>query len=234
MDKRFLGILIGAILVLVGVFVFTAPKDSKSVDLGSNGDLNTVQTYDHVRGKKDSKVILIEYGDFQCPGCLAFFPTGKNTFEKYGDKIAFVYRHFPLTKIHPNAMSAARAAEAAAEQDKFWEMHDKLFETRESWANNAMNASKKFESLAKDIGLDMNQFKSSYASSKVNDRINASIKNGTEQGVTATPTLFLVVDGKSSKINPPNTSSPTDPYFKAIEEAVKKTSTSDSKSTTKD
>lgn len=222
MDKRFLGILIGAILVLVGVFVFTAPKDEKSVDLGSNGNLYTIQSYDHVRGKKDSKVILIEYGDFQCPSCLAYFPYGRQTFEKYGDKIAFIYRQFPLTQIHPNAMSAARAAEAAAKQNKFWEMHDKLYETQSSWANNAMNASKNFESLAKDLSLNIDQFKTDYASSEVNDRINTSINNGNKQGVTGTPTLFLVVDGKGEKIDAPQANTHTEVYFKAIDAALEK------------
>src|SRR5947208_13365300 len=83
---------------------------------------------DHVQGPKTAKVTLVEYGDYQCPSCLQAYPIMIDIQEHLGDRMRLVFRNFPLTTVHPDAQRAAEAAEAAGAQDKFWEMHDYLFE----------------------------------------------------------------------------------------------------------
>src|SRR5262245_52174408 len=101
-------------------------------------------------------VQLVAFGDFQCPPCGAPQPTVKQLLQEYNGKVTFYFRNFPLTNIHSNAMAAAQAAEAAAEQDKYWEMHDKLFETQKEWESLApAEANAKFADYALALGLDV-------------------------------------------------------------------------------
>jgi protein-disulfide isomerase len=95
---------------------------------------NIVAQDDWVKGNKDSKVIVVEYSDFQCPACAAYFPMVEQVMDEYKDKVAFVYRHFPLTSIHPHAEPMARAAEAAGKQGKFWEMYELIFKNQNAWS----------------------------------------------------------------------------------------------------
>jgi len=138
-------------------------------------------------GKSDSKVVVTEYADFLCPYCKIFHDTvEKKLKENYGDKIKFVYRHFP---IHNGADRAGEAAEAAGTQGKFWEFHDLLFDKQTNegsdWDRN------KFTKYAKDLGLDSNKF-----NKELSDRIYKKIvadsqQDGKDKGVTGTPTVFL-------------------------------------------
>lgn len=95
---------------------------------------NVVTADDWVKGKKDSQVILVEYSDFQCPACAAYFPMIERVMDEYKDRVAFVYRHFPLTGIHPYAETMARASEAAGKQGKFWEMYQLIFKNQSVWS----------------------------------------------------------------------------------------------------
>lgn len=95
---------------------------------------NTIEADDWVRGNKAAKVVLVEYSDFECPGCGAYYPIVEQLVEEYGDKIAYIYRHFPLTAIHKNAETMARAAEAAGKQGKFWDMYHLIFTNQSQWA----------------------------------------------------------------------------------------------------
>src|SRR3989344_2713566 len=101
-------------------------------DGGSAVTVDAVSAEDWLKGNRDAQVVLIEYSDFQCPACAFYYPLLKNLTEEFGDKIAMVYRHFPLPN-HQNAKPAAYAAEAAGRQGKFWEMHDMVFENQEEW-----------------------------------------------------------------------------------------------------
>src|SRR5690606_29987310 len=133
--NRFWIILTVIIIGLVGLFIATKP-DNEAVDF--TGEPATVQADDHVRGAEgDDAVTLIEYVDFQCPSCAAYFPILDELKDEYAENVRFVVRHFPLISIHPTAFAAARASEAASNQDKFWEMHDKLFETQTIWGQTA-------------------------------------------------------------------------------------------------
>jgi protein-disulfide isomerase len=106
-------------------------------------DTNTIQTAnsqdggiaDHVFGKVGSKVTLIEYGDYQCPPCGAMFPVVKDVTEYYQNQLQYVFRNFPIPSLHPNAMAAAASAEAAGLQGKYWQMHNKLYDTQSDWSD---------------------------------------------------------------------------------------------------
>lgn len=147
---------------------------------------------DHVFGKSDSKVILIEYGDFQCPGCGNAHPTVKALTEKYKDQIAFVFRNFPITSKHPNAKAAAAAVEAAGLQGKYWEMHNRVFESQSSWGNlDANQRGGFFEEYASELDLDVEKFKNDYASESVNQKISFDQAVGKKAGAEATPSFRL-------------------------------------------
>lgn len=166
----------------------------------SSVDVNKVQTAspqsgdiaDHVFGKADSKVVLMEYGDFQCPGCGSAHPNIKEVTEKYKDQAAFVFRNFPLASLHPNARAAAAAAEAAGLQGKYWEMHNKLYENQEAWGSlNASERTEFFASYAREFSLNEATFKTDLQSSKINQKISFDQAVGKKAKVTATPTIYL-------------------------------------------
>lgn len=147
---------------------------------------------DRVFGKVDSSVVLIEYGDFQCPGCSSAFPTIEKVVQKYEKKIGFVFRNFPLTGIHPNARAAAAAAEAAGQQDKFWEMYRLLYENQNSWSNLGTNErTDYFVSLAEQLELNKDTFLTDLSANAVSQKINFDLAVGKKAGVDATPTFFL-------------------------------------------
>jgi formate-nitrite transporter family protein len=149
-----------------------------------------VSPQDWVRGNTESPVALVEYGDFQCPACGQYHPLVKGLEAEFGERVAFVYRHFPLTRAHPNATAASRAAEAAGLQGKFWEMHDILFERQTEWSPKP-NPDATFAAYAEELGLDNEQFKTDYNKNELEDKIDAHFQSGIASGVNATPTFFL-------------------------------------------
>lgn len=159
----------------------------------TNAPATNVTTSNHTQG--NGPVTLIEYGDFECPGCARYHPVLKQVKAKYGDKITFQFRNFPLTQLHQNAMAAHRAAEAADKQGKFWEMHDLLFESRDTWiASNGFSTAQAittFEGFASQLGLNVDQFKQDAASSSINDIIQADIKAGQDLRIASTPSFVL-------------------------------------------
>ena len=207
MNNRFAIILVALILGFGGILWFNKKKTENS-----SGKSNNAQLSQHTLGAGNKKVTLIEYGDFQCPACAQYFPLIIQIEEKYGDDITFQFRNFPLIQIHNNAMAAHRAAEAAANQNKFFEMHDALYGQQKSWAD-ASNPTPIFESFAGQLGLNLEQYKTDVASAKTNDIINADIAEGKKIGANSTPTFVL--DGK--KIDNPNDLAD---FSKLIDEAI--------------
>ena len=187
--NRFWIILAIIIIGLGALFVFTKPKSNGNSNF--TGDAAKLQPDDHVRGKKDSKVVLMEYGDFQCPACGQYFPIIKSLEADYGNRVAFVFRHYPIISLHPNAFSAARAAEAASNQGKFWEMHDKLYETQNSWGQVTTNQQRLFEEYAKELKLNSSKFTADFTSEAVADRINRDVSSAKQFNITGTPTFIL-------------------------------------------
>jgi len=186
MDKRFLVILAIVILGLVGLFVFTKQKS-----VAPSSPANTsVSASNHIEGKADSKVKLLVYGDFQCSACEQFYPIEKQVVDKYSNQISFQFRHFPLENLHPNARAASRAAEAAGLQGKFFEMHNMLYQSQAAWRDQSVPLNV-FISFANSLNLDVNKFKTDYASENVNAIINADYQAGSKLGVAGTPSYYL-------------------------------------------
>ncbi len=140
--------------------------------------------------KVSSPVVIEEYGDYQCPPCGQLYPELKQIEHEYGNQVQIVFRHFPLMKMHKNALLAAQTAEAARNQNKFWEMHDLLYKNQKSWELSE-DAKSIFESYAKQLSLNLDRFQSDLQSNQVQQRISADIQRGTSLGVTGTPTVFL-------------------------------------------
>lgn len=137
-----------------------------------------------------AKAVLIEYSDLQCPACASYHPVLKDLLAAEGDNLLLVYRHFPLRQIHQNSDLAARAAEAAGSQGKFWEMHDRLFDEQKTWSNLS-DPTETFVTYAKDLGLDEAKFRSDLNSSAVRARVNEDLASGQAARVQGTPTFFL-------------------------------------------
>lgn len=197
MTKRAWIIFAAISVLLLGGLVYLSSQNKLDV---SDVNPDTIQEAseangniaDHVYGNADSKVVLIEYGDFQCPGCGSAHPIVKEVAEKYKDDMALVFRNFPISTIHPNARVAAASAEAAGLQDKYWEMFDTIFENQSAWENaNTADRGNIFAGYAREIGLDEDQFKLDIASSQVETKINYDLALGRKQNVNSTPTFFL-------------------------------------------
>ncbi len=147
---------------------------------------------DHTKGSDANKILLVEYGDYQCPSCGGAHPNLNTLMEEYGENITFVFRNFPLTSIHPNARAAGAVAEAAGLQGKFWEMHDKLYETQSDWSSlDATKRTDMFNGYAEGLSLDMSKFTADIAAANVNDKINFDMALGKSVKVSATPSFFL-------------------------------------------
>lgn len=147
---------------------------------------------DHVYGNAKSKVILIEYGDFQCPGCGSSYPIVKQVVEKYKDKIGLIFRNFPLSSIHPNALAAAAAAEAAGLQGKYWEMHNRLYETQNAWKDLSNQVrTDYFKNLAAQIGVDTKKWETDLDKEAVTKKIDFDRALGQKAGVSGTPAFFI-------------------------------------------
>src|SRR5580704_8427463 len=124
MSKQFLAVIVVIILAFIGVFVVSSNKTSNTT--AKSGSASTLT--EHVEGQGSTGVKLVEYGDYECPFCEEYYPTVKAVEAEFNSQITFQFRNFPLVSIHPNAFAGARAAEAADQQGKFWQMHDTLYD----------------------------------------------------------------------------------------------------------
>ena len=144
-----------------------------------------VSARDHVEGPANAPLTLVEYGDYQCPYCGAAYPVVKRIQKTLGEKLRFVFRNFPLTQMHPYALIAAEAAEAATLQGKFWEMHDLLFEQQTFLEPDIIPL------WTKKIGLDLEKFGNDIKQGSVARRIKDDRQSGIRSGVNGTPTFFI-------------------------------------------
>jgi protein-disulfide isomerase len=144
-----------------------------------------IGTYDHLQGVLGAELSLLEYGDFECPYCRAAVPVLDKVRSELGSRLLFVFRHFPLAEVHPFALAAATAAEAAALHGRFWPMHDKLFE-----GDKPHLTQPDIGRYATEIGID--PAKVTWPNTRfVEDRVEADFNSGVRSGVRATPTLFV-------------------------------------------
>lgn len=179
-------------LVLGGLVVLAQRNKTNVEDIDPAKVITDGAYPDHVIGNPQSPVVLIEYGDFQCPSCQSVADPLKTIAYEYEQDIAFVYRHFPLTAIHPNALASAAAFEAAGKQGQLWEMYDKLYGNQSSWsAANVDQRQSFFEDYAQDLGLDIDQFRADIISDEVTRRIARNRALASKIGATGTPTIVL-------------------------------------------
>lgn len=213
MSKGFLAIIAAVIIVFAGIFIFGNHKSDGSNKSSGSSSASATK---HIEGQGKSGVTLVEYGDYQCPFCGEAYPVVKQVENQFADQIYFQFRNFPLTNLHQNAFAAARAAEAAGMQGKFWQMHDLLYENQNQWSSSS-NPSTLFDQYAKQLGLNVTKFQKDYQSSKVNDAINADIAAGNNLKVNATPTFFL--DGKQITLTPSDPAS-VNAFKQQIQDAI--------------
>jgi len=196
--KRYLPfVIIATILVAaLGVTVVLVRSSRPSnINANSKNDPPGAQP-PHVRGNADAKVTLEEFGDFQCPSCGVFYKELRKTEDEFGPRLQVVFREFPLQPPHAHAVLAAQAAEAAGLQDRFWEMHDKLYENQSTWTD-AKDVKAVFVDYAKEMGLDTDRFTRDLDGDGVSKRITLDGIRGHALGVNGTPTVF--VNGNSVK-----------------------------------
>lgn len=186
----------GALILGLAALLFGLAKlGAKSGGITATNDklLTPVTASDWSRGSATAPHTLVEYSDFQCPACGAYYPLVKRLTDERPNDVRVVYRHFPLEELHKNAKVAAIAAEAAGKQGKFFEMHDALFNTQDQWGKDE-NPEITFQDLAGSLGLNGKQFKEDMANPDLKAKVEASIADGFKNGINSTPTLFL--DGK--------------------------------------
>jgi len=182
--------ILGMLVFLGGAYLLTSEPEVTEYP-----ELKTTRSIDHSKWSPEKKILLVEYSDLQCPGCQYAhqllsqlekdpdFPTIK-------ENITFVYRHFPLDSIHPNARRAAHTAEAAAKQGKFFEFSDVLFTNQGEWGP-AENPDEQFMAYAKSLKLDLDQLKKDMNSKEMQDRVQSDFLTGTKVNIQGTPTFFL-------------------------------------------
>lgn len=140
---------------------------------------------DHILGSDDAPVTLVEYGDYECPFCGRAHGVLAEVLPPLGDTVRFAYRHFPLSHLHPHALAAAQAAEAAAAQDRFWDMHHMLYEHQDALAPDDLLE------YARALGLDLERFAQELRDQTYLPRVRADFHSGIRSGVNETPTFFI-------------------------------------------
>lgn len=190
--KVFAGVIFFSVLIFaIAVFFINKTQSSTSI-VGKEQakEILAVKSDDWVKGNPDALVTVVEYLDFECEACRVYYPIIKQLKEEYKDKVRFVVRYFPLPG-HKNSMTSAVAVEAAGKQGKFWEMHDKLYDTQKDWGEKQVTTPSVFEDYARQIGLDMEKYKNDINSSEVRDRINRDKSSASSLGIQGTPTFFI-------------------------------------------
>ncbi|HEX4373109.1 MAG TPA: DsbA family protein [Puia sp.] len=144
-----------------------------------------VNSKDHYEGSENAPVELVEYGDYQCPHCGHAYPIIKSIQKKLGSKLKFVFRNFPLAEAHPDATHAAIAAETASAQNKFWEMHDIIFENQQRLDDTHLVR------YAEKIGLDIKKFETDFEKPEFTEKVESDFESGIHSGVNGTPSFFI-------------------------------------------
>jgi protein-disulfide isomerase len=195
-----IGIIVTVILVIGGVFLMTrgssnsasitgTPINSSILVPKSANETGGIENGNYLPATASAKLTLVEFGDYECPACGEYNPIIKQLLTDLSGKINFVFRNFPLTQ-HANALVSSQAAEAAALQGKFWQMHDKLYESVNDWSTSS-DAKSMFVSYAQDLGLDVNKFKVDIDSQVIKDKVKNDTNDGNLINLSETPTFYL-------------------------------------------
>lgn len=187
--KMVLGV-VAVVVVFAGLGFFLLKQQNDALpQVSSDKSEALTRSTPNVRGKADSKIKVIEFGDIQCPACAAANPLMDELYKQYGDRVSFTFRHFPLP-MHPNAYVGADAVEAAGEQGKFFEMATKVYEAQPIWAETS-DPSPTFQKLAEELGLNMEQFNKAYSGKTHRNRIDQDKADGQYLEVPGTPTFYV-------------------------------------------
>jgi protein-disulfide isomerase len=144
-----------------------------------------VTQHDHIKGPANAPVTLVEYGDYECPACGAAYPIVNLVLDHFGPKLRLVFRHFPLTQVHPNAKPAAESAEFAGAHGRFWEMHDGIYENQDRLSPPLLFA------LARALGLSELELRNDLVSEKYASKVKSDFLSGVRSGVNGTPSFFI-------------------------------------------
>ena len=207
--KTFISVIL---IVSAGILIFMLAKGGTTITTSQNGSVkgtsaigkghdlgSRVDPTDSVEGNPNATVVLIEYSDFQCPECKLYYPLVRDLSNKYKDNVAIVYRHYPLVDKHKNAVAAAKAAEAAGKQGKFWEMSYILFDHQDEWKDLG-DSSKAFGDYAQSLGLNLDTFKTDLNDPRIDEKIENNVTSGDAIGLSGTPTFVLngkIVNGRT-------------------------------------
>lgn len=172
-----------AVVAALGAAVYLSSGSKEEYNEG-------VVVKEHVKGNPDAQVVLTEYSDLQCPACAQAAPFIAQLVEEFGDEIRFEYRHFPLISIHPLAVSAAQAAEAAGQQDAFFAYHDLLFEHQTVWSRSG-NPKGAFMNYANELGLDLELFERHMNAPILKEAVMTQYREAQAGGFRSTPTFLL-------------------------------------------
>ncbi len=188
-EKKFIiGIgVLTVIIVVAGAMLLGKQKPPEAQNTDKIDEALLLKDPKNGIGDPNAPVQIVEFGDYQCPACEAAYPIMKDLVSKNQNKVYFVFRNFPLS-VHPNSQITSKAAEAAALQGKFWEMHDILYEKQKEWATS-QNPKDLIDGYAKSIGLDIDKFNGDL--DKVTGQVNSDYDLGNKYGVNSTPTFFI-------------------------------------------
>lgn len=225
MSNKVFGIVLSVLVValLGGAILLGGNSENSSTSTLDAAEVLKINESDHVRGNPAGTVTVIEYGDFQCPFCGDVHPILDQVVSEYEDRVQFSFRHFPIVNAHPRAMIAHRSAEAAGKQDKFFEMHDLLFERQSLWSE-AENAADVIRGYAEEIGLDMVQFDNDYKDPATLSFITDQLKEAEAIGVNSTPSFYI----NGEKLEQPPRSAAD--LIEAIEKALANSESSEASS----
>ncbi len=185
----------------------STPETSQAVNLEISGS-------DHIIGNQNAKVVVMEYADFQCPACAVYHQTVRQAAADLGDKVKFVFRNFPLRTIHTNADLAARVAEAAGQQNNFWEMVDLLYKRQSDWSNTD-NVQDIFIGYARELKLNEGQFQSDLNSSQIKSKVDSDYQSALRLGLNSTPSFFINGQPLSNLRGPDNLRQAIEQYLAA-------------------
>ncbi|MBT4941891.1 MAG: thioredoxin domain-containing protein [Candidatus Magasanikbacteria bacterium] len=181
--------IIGGIILLLWFLTSVGTKPQQT-EVGTISLSQPATAQDHSKGAEGAAFTLVEYSDFECPACAARGPVLEQLLHEFPNDVRIIYRHFPLTSIHDNAMLAAQATEAAAIQGKFWDMHDVLFNTQQQWSTEE-SPQEYFTKLANSIGLNTEQFTTDITSQVVENAVKEDTKEAEKMKLPGTPSFFL-------------------------------------------
>lgn len=190
------GLLIAGAILLRGNSVPVSEKKLNTSKILTDIKLRPVSAEEHILGNKDAEVVIVEYSDIECPFCKVFHKTMHQVIAENNGRVAWVYRHYPIPQLHPNAAYEAEATECAWEQggnETFWKYIDRLFEVTPS--NNGLEIVE-LPKIAAYVGLDVPSFNTCLASGKYKNKVQVNVDDGAQAGVNGTPSSFILKNGK--------------------------------------